>query len=210
VVGGDFSDIMMQICHRIVVTVSLHPLSPRLASPYIGLQQRELVMNTPGQIRASRVLLGWDQHDLASAAGVDRSTIQRMEHLGPEHCERTNVSKVREALEAAGILFIKGGLEGAGVRLSRSREFLDDLIRTVSQGSAEADQKLIAKAHLESFVLETKRFFKGDVNEEEQVGARLSELRTLLENEIKRRKRPETAGLFRYVCSILTSSVTAC
>ena len=167
-------------------------------------------MNTPAQIRASRVLLGWDQHDLASAAGVDRSTIQRMEHLGPEHCEHTNVARVRKALEAAGILFIKGGLEGAGVRLSRSREFLDDLIRIVSQGSAEADQELAAKSHLENFVLETKRFFKGDVNEEEQVCARLNDLRAMLEQEIKRRKRPEIAGLFRYVCSMLTSSATAC
>jgi transcriptional regulator with XRE-family HTH domain len=167
-------------------------------------------MNTPAQIRASRVLLGWDQHDLASAAGVDRSTIQRMEHLGPEHCEHANVARVRKALEAAGILFIKGGLEGAGVRLSRSREFLDDLVRIVSQGSAEVDQELAAKSHLENFVLETKRFFKGDVNEEEQVCAKLNDLRAMLEQEIKRRKRPETAGLFRYVCSILTSSATAC
>src|SRR3954464_44605 len=88
---------------RSLLRLSVTPTLPHApASPYITSQPRELVMNTPAQIRASRVLLGWDQHDLASAAGVDRSTIQRMEHLGPEHCERINVSKVREALEAAG------------------------------------------------------------------------------------------------------------
>jgi transcriptional regulator with XRE-family HTH domain len=167
-------------------------------------------MNTPAQIRACRVLLGWDQHDLASAAGVDRSTIQRMEHLGPEHCEPINVAKVREALQAAGIVFIKSGLEGAGVRLSRSREFLDDLIRIGSQGSEGDDQKLAAKAHLENFVLETKRFFKGDVYEDEQVRAKLRDLRTMLEHEIKRGNRDQVAGLFRHVRDLLANVEYAC
>jgi transcriptional regulator with XRE-family HTH domain len=164
-------------------------------------------MNTPAQIKASRVLLGWDQYDLASAAGVDRSTIQRMEHLGPEHCEPTNVSKVREALEAAGILFIKGGLEGAGVQLSRSREFLDDLIRILSQGSDDAGKKL-GKAQLDKFITETRRFFKGDVHEDEEVRKRLSDLQAMLGYEIKRRNPDRVAALCRYVSNILAEFQT--
>jgi hypothetical protein len=155
------------------------------------------------------VLLGWDQYELAHAAGVGRSTIERMERLGPEHCTSTNVAKVRKALEAAGILFIKSGLVGAGLRLTRSREFVDDLIRIGSRGTEDGNLKMAAKAHLENFVLETKRSFKGDVNEDEQVRAKLNDLRAMLEYEMKRRNRDHIAGLCRYVCTILTSSANA-
>jgi transcriptional regulator with XRE-family HTH domain len=168
-----------------------------------GWRIGDISMNTPAQIRASRALLGWDQLDLANAAGVDHSTIQRMERLGPEHCASATIVKVREALERAGILFLKSGLEGAGIQLTRSREFLDKLERIPSQFSEDFDQKSAANAQLENFIEETLRFYKGDVNEDQQVRAKLSQLQTTLEYEIKRRGRDRTAALCRDVCDMV-------
>ena len=83
-------------------------------------------MITAGQIRASRALLGIDQRQLASLAGVSLPTVQRM-----EACEGTvrgmieSLTKIVGALEAAGIDLIPenapsaGG--GRGVRLRAPR-----------------------------------------------------------------------------------------
>ncbi|MBB3772043.1 transcriptional regulator with XRE-family HTH domain [Angulomicrobium tetraedrale] len=59
------------------------------------------------QVRAARALLGWSQDDLAKAAGVSGPTVKRIEP--GEGMLRTSdeiVSKIRRAIEAAGIEFI--------------------------------------------------------------------------------------------------------
>jgi transcriptional regulator with XRE-family HTH domain len=162
-------------------------------------------MNTSKQIKACRVLLAWAQTDLAEASGVDRSTIQRMERLGPGHWSATNAAKVRQALENGGIIFIKSGLEGAGIRLTKSRELLEDLAEIVSNIPSDVHQKSAATARFEIFKAETHSFYKGDVYEAEQIRSKLSHLMATLEFEIKRRGQDDpVSALYSYVCSFMT------
>ncbi len=79
-------------------------------------------MITAAQLRASRALLGIDQRQLASMAGVSLPTVQRM-----EACEGTvrgmvdSLTKILGALDAAGIDLIAensaSSRGGCGVRL---------------------------------------------------------------------------------------------
>jgi len=82
-------------------------------------------MISPGQLRASRAILGIDQRALAEAAGLSLPTIQRME--ASDGVVRGNVDslmKLVAALDALGIELIsenapsQGG--GRGVRLKRA------------------------------------------------------------------------------------------
>jgi transcriptional regulator with XRE-family HTH domain len=161
-------------------------------------------MNSSKEMRACRVLLGWRQEELAEASGVHLSTIERMERLGPEHWSATSAVKVRHALENGGIIFVKSGLEGAGIRLTRSREFLDDLAEIGSTIPADVDRKAAAKARFENFTAEIHRFYKGDANETEQIRSKLSQLRATLEFEIARRGEDQVSALYSYVCNSLT------
>lgn len=72
------------------------------------------------QLRAARALLDWNQAALAEASGVSGTTIKRMEEAtsGPVRGTYENVTKIRSALENAGVIFIDGseGM-GPGVRL---------------------------------------------------------------------------------------------
>ena len=79
-------------------------------------------MMSPAQMRAARALAGWDQRQLAEAAGVSLPTIQRME--ASDETVRGNVDtlvKVIEALDRAGVVLIGPGAVsdagGRGVRL---------------------------------------------------------------------------------------------
>lgn len=80
-------------------------------------------MITPGQMKAARALLGWDQRQLAKAAGVSLPTVQRME--SSKGTVRGNVDtlvKVVEALAHAGVTLVGEGavsdIGGRGVRLT--------------------------------------------------------------------------------------------
>jgi transcriptional regulator with XRE-family HTH domain len=77
-------------------------------------------MITAAQLRAARALIGWSQDQLAAASDVSKPTIARLElregELGGYAGTRT---KIREALEAAGVQFIPENGGGAGVRLAR-------------------------------------------------------------------------------------------
>ncbi len=79
-------------------------------------------MLTAGQLRAARALLGIDQKTLADLANVSVPTIQRME--ASEGTVRGNIetlTKIIEALNTAGVLFLGDNAEslggGRGVRL---------------------------------------------------------------------------------------------
>ena len=79
-------------------------------------------MITARQMRAARSLLGWDQRQLADAAGLSLATVQRME--ASDDTVRGVVEslvKVVTALEEAGIELIPAGGAspggGRGVRL---------------------------------------------------------------------------------------------
>jgi transcriptional regulator with XRE-family HTH domain len=89
-------------------------------------------MITAAQMRAARALLGWDQRQLADAAGISLPTIQRME--GSEGQVRGNVDslvKVVEALDRAGVELIAEGAAstdgGRGIRLkAKSQSSMDE------------------------------------------------------------------------------------
>jgi transcriptional regulator with XRE-family HTH domain len=72
---------------------------------------------TVEQSRAGRGLLNWNQNELADAADIGRATIRRFE-AGRRTPIPSNLAKIRQALEDAGVEFIpaKNG-KGVGVRL---------------------------------------------------------------------------------------------
>ena len=68
------------------------------------------------QLRAARVLIGWEQRDLSKAAGVSIGTIRRMEGGdGLVRGQAETLRRVQRALEAAGVVFINA--DEPGVRL---------------------------------------------------------------------------------------------
>jgi transcriptional regulator with XRE-family HTH domain len=71
------------------------------------------------QCKGARVMLGLGVRDLAKAAGVSSNTVSRLER-GEELGPRTTKA-IREALEAAGVVFIDENGGGPGVRLAKSR-----------------------------------------------------------------------------------------
>ena len=61
------------------------------------------------QIRAARALLGWSQQKLADAAGVSPITVKRLEASDEVFQARfETVMKVKDAVEAAGVVFRTG------------------------------------------------------------------------------------------------------
>lgn len=73
-------------------------------------------MLKPAQSRAARALLNWSQPQLAEASGTGVSTIRDFE-TGKRTPIANNLSAIRAALEAAGVIFIEQNGNGPGVRL---------------------------------------------------------------------------------------------
>jgi transcriptional regulator with XRE-family HTH domain len=73
------------------------------------------------QLRAARGLLGWSQSELAARAGLSLPTVKRVEAgTGPRVSDEAR-SKLRRALEAAGVEFIDENGGGLGVRFRKHR-----------------------------------------------------------------------------------------
>jgi transcriptional regulator with XRE-family HTH domain len=62
------------------------------------------VVMIPVQLKAARAQTGWSQDDVASAAGVDVSTVVNLED-GKNHPARPVLNDIRVVLEAAGADF---------------------------------------------------------------------------------------------------------
>lgn len=75
-------------------------------------------MMTPAQCKAARALLGLEQSEVADAAGIARATVVDFEK-GLRVPRSKTLDGIREALEAAGVVFIEENGGGAGVRLSQ-------------------------------------------------------------------------------------------
>src|SRR5271165_7205535 len=74
---------------------------------------------TSEQMRAARMLLRWEQSDLARASGVSLSSVKRLERIpGPLSAHVRTVEALRAALEGAGVEFTNG--DQPGVRLKRT------------------------------------------------------------------------------------------
>jgi DNA-binding XRE family transcriptional regulator len=75
------------------------------------------------QLKAARALLAWSQQQLASAAEVSIPTIKRLEAQdGPLGGRNETGTKIRLALESAGVEFIDENGGGPGVRLRHRQQ----------------------------------------------------------------------------------------
>lgn len=76
---------------------------------------------TGGQIRAARAFLQWSAQTLAEHANLGLSTVQRAEKAeGEPQITAANLTAIRTALEAAGVIFVDENGEGPGVRLKKA------------------------------------------------------------------------------------------
>jgi predicted transcriptional regulator len=86
---------------------------PRKSIPKVSIRQ----------VKAARSLLAWSQEDLATAAEVSIPTIKRLEAQdGPLGGRDETSTKIRSALESAGVEFIDENGGGAGVRLRKRHQ----------------------------------------------------------------------------------------
>jgi transcriptional regulator with XRE-family HTH domain len=76
------------------------------------------LMVTPGQCRAARGLLGWNQQELARNARVGIVTVHQLE-TGVSQPRRATLDVIRRAFELAGVEFIDENGGGPGVRLRK-------------------------------------------------------------------------------------------
>jgi transcriptional regulator with XRE-family HTH domain len=81
-------------------------------------------MFTPGQCKAARGLIGWNQQELAEKAGVGIVTVHQLE-AGLSQPRRATLDVIRRALEAAGVEFIDENGGGPGVRLRKRQKKKD-------------------------------------------------------------------------------------
>jgi transcriptional regulator with XRE-family HTH domain len=75
---------------------------------------------TPAQCRAARGLLRWTQPDLAKASGVSDVTVRKFENEQATP-QRASLQVMRQAIEAAGVIFVAENGEGPGVRLRKAK-----------------------------------------------------------------------------------------
>ncbi|MDT2019476.1 helix-turn-helix transcriptional regulator [Methylocella sp. CPCC 101449] len=75
---------------------------------------------TTEQIKAARMLLGWDQVELAKRAGLGVATLRRLEAIpGPAQGTQVSLDKIAKALTDAGVRFLpQTKVAGIGVRLT--------------------------------------------------------------------------------------------
>ncbi len=77
-------------------------------------------MLSSDQIRGARAILRLSQADLAKAASVSLETIKRLEAMDGELKVRLDtLTRIKWALERAGVEFIPENGGGAGVRLAK-------------------------------------------------------------------------------------------
>ncbi len=78
-------------------------------------------MVTPGQCRAARGLLAWNQQELAQRARVGIVTVHQFE-AGLSQPRRATLDVIRRAFETAGVEFIDENGGGPGVRLRKRQQ----------------------------------------------------------------------------------------
>jgi DNA-binding XRE family transcriptional regulator len=99
-----------------------HPGRPeairRLIEVALAAPDRPIPKVSIRQVKAARALLAWSQEELAAAAEVSIPTIKRLEaHDGALGGRHETGTKIRLALERAGVEFIDENGGGPGVRL---------------------------------------------------------------------------------------------
>ena len=87
------------------------------------------------QVAAARELLGLSQTDLATVAGLARSTISRFE-AGEGDLKPSTLAELQAELERRGIEFSNG--TGTGVRLNHAKA--EEFARTSGQAQKQSDR----------------------------------------------------------------------
>jgi predicted transcriptional regulator len=91
-----------------------------VSTPQAHLFTPEVQMISSDQIRGARAVLRLSQAELADGAGVSLETIKRLEAMDGELKVRLDtLTKIKDALEKAGVEFIPENGGGAGVRLAK-------------------------------------------------------------------------------------------
>jgi transcriptional regulator with XRE-family HTH domain len=82
---------------------------------------RAIILISSEQIRAARMLLRWEQRDLATKSGVPLSTLKRIEtRPGPIQTSTSTLWNLQHAFSEAGIIFIDADDQhGSGVRMAK-------------------------------------------------------------------------------------------
>lgn len=75
---------------------------------------------TPKHVISARGLLGWNQSDLARAAGIARGTIARFELGQDPPLNQDSIERIQLALEQQGIEFMNSGSPGVRLRPERA------------------------------------------------------------------------------------------
>jgi transcriptional regulator with XRE-family HTH domain len=127
-------------------------------------------MITVRQIKGARGLLGWTQDELAEAAGISRPALNNLER-GMTTPQSETLSRIRKALERAGIEFVSGGCrfkeDVLDVQIFQGEEALfrlyDDVIDTYTGVGGTicisgVDEKKFIAAGGERFFAYLKRF----------------------------------------------------
>lgn len=87
------------------------------------MREKSILKVSIRQLKAARALLAWSQERLAAAADVSIPTIKRLESQdGPLGGRNVTGTKIRAALEDAGVEFIEENGGGPGVRLRKRQE----------------------------------------------------------------------------------------
>ncbi|AMN48224.1 hypothetical protein ACG33_14180 [Steroidobacter denitrificans] len=96
---------------------------------------------TAAQCRAGRALIEWSAEQLSQASGIGLRTIVDFEARfhGPDSDTR---SRIRTALEEAGVVFIAENGGGAGVRLKFNRREVQAINRWEGEGGTVGEDDL--------------------------------------------------------------------
>lgn len=105
---------------------------------------------TGRQIAAARTLIGWEQRQLAEAAGISAPTLRRMELSdGIPGGIRNNLLAIERALDVAGVVFVPAGMDGgAGVRLK--------VVESAADLTAKGGMQRLERAHKREAVTKLK------------------------------------------------------
>jgi transcriptional regulator with XRE-family HTH domain len=78
------------------------------------------VLLTSEQIRAARMLLRWEQKDLAASSKLSLATIKRLEtQPGPVRANEVTIAAIARAFSDAGVEFTNGDTPGVRFRPGR-------------------------------------------------------------------------------------------
>ena len=110
-----------------------------------------MIITSPEQIRAARVLLRLDQTEFARRARVSLATLRRVESSADKpHASVRAVASIQHALEAAGVEFIENGVRR---RRSRSREEVEERVRRIMEIARQSGDKQSAAVYLNAIAI---------------------------------------------------------